>query len=243
MRTILFLIFLLAPTSVLGQLKAPQSVGEGQAIHFTLEDNESGLEAVWTVLNPFDGVVITEIRPKDSTDFIVDPPIGWTGKIRVQLILLDAERRVVDIRLSIVQVGSPDNPPNPPNPPPKPDENDPKDDYTGLNDLGMGQESYDLAPNAADVELEMVAKVMDKAGRHLRGFGGLKVVKASGSRANTDFEVYVWLGNQMKDYPEFNKWYEGCLTYKQKLGVGIGSPIDLHVQLLDEMAAGLRGAK
>ena len=235
------------------QLRAPESVPVGQAIHFVVEDSEQGLEARWTLLNPFDGVEIKEIRPKGSNDLIVDPPCGWSGKIRVQLILLDSERRVVDIRTSIVQVGSPDNPPNPPNPPPvdpkpddngpKPDENEPKPEYSGLNELGMGSESYELAPEMEPIELEMVANVMDQAALHLRGFGGLKVIQARGSHQNTEHELYYWLDLQMQRYPAFREWYEGCMQYKEKLGVGIGSPIDLHVQLLNEMAAGLRGAK
>ena len=235
------------------QLRAPESVPVGQAIVFTLDDEDVGLEAVWTVLNPFEGVEILEIRPKGSNDLIVDPPCGWSGKIRVQCILLDAERKVVDIRLTIVQVGSPDKPVDPPIPPPvdpkpddngpKPDDNSPKPAYNGLNDLGMGSESYDLAPNLDPVRLEIVAKVFDQGANHLRGFDGLKVVKARGLRENTDYEIYYWLDKQMEDKPEFKEWYQGCLQYKEKLGVGVGSPVNLHVQLLNEMAAGLRGAK
>ena len=252
MRTLIFLFALLVVNCkpAEAQLKAPQSVAEGQAIHFTLEDDEAGLEAIWTTLNPFEGVAVTEIRPKGSNDLIIDPPVGWVGKIRVQCILLDSERKVVDIRLSVVQVGSPDKPVDPPNPPPiddetdeNDDENSPKPEYNGLNELGMGSESYDLAPKMDPIDLEMVAKVMDQAANHLRGFGGLKVVKAHGERINTDFEVYVWLNGQMQKYPGFLDWYEGCMQYKEKLGIGVGSPVNLHVQMLYEMAAGLRGAK
>lgn len=246
----LLLALLLAPTSAVAQLKAPQSVSEGEAIHFTLEDEESGLEAIWTVLNPFEGVVVTEIRPKGSNDLIVDPPCGWVGKIRVQCILLDSERKVVDIRLSVVQVGSPDKPVEPPNPPPKPDENDekddenkPKPDYDGLNELGMGQISYENAPKADEIKAEIVAKVMDQAADFLKGYPTLKVIKAVGLREGTDYEIYVWLDKQMQQHPEYRKWYDECLNYKKGLGISVGSPVNMHIQLLNEMAAGIRGGK
>lgn len=243
---LLLLLLLVLPVRLYGQVAAPERVPEGQAIHFTLEDDEEGLEARWLLLNPFGDVIVTEIRPKGSNDLILDPPCGWSGLIRVQVIVLDAEQRVKDIRVSIVQVGSPDKPVDPPNPPPiddETDENDPKPEYDGLNETGMGAVSYENCPKD-DVYKASVADLMAKAAGHLRGYGGLKVIKSVGLRAGTDYEIYVWLDNQMKTYPpEWREWYEKCQEYRKKMGVGAGSAVNLHWQMIQEMEAGIRGSK
>lgn len=243
MRSILILLLLLLPTIAYGQVSAPQSVPSGGAIHFTLEDDEADLEAIWTVLNPFGDITITEIRPKFSNDLILDPPCGWTGLIRVQLILLDAEQRVKDIRVVIVQVGSPDKPVDPPNPPPVDDETEPKDEYNGENETGMGVISYENTPKDSPYK-DSVADLMDKAAGHLKGFGGLKLIRADKPMRGTDLELYVWLDKQMATYSdEWQDWYSECQKYREKMGVGVGSPVNLHYQMLKEMAAGIRGNK
>jgi hypothetical protein len=244
-RALLLLIIGILPVHVYAQVAAPESVPEGQAIQFSLLDDEEGLEARWLLLNPFDDVVINEIRPKGSNDLILDPPCGWTGKIRVQVIVLDAEQRVKDIRVSIVQVGSPDKPVDPPNPPPeppKPPEPEPKPEYDGENEYGMGSVSYENCPKDSPYSAS-VADLMSAAAGHLKGYDGLKVVSAVGLRAGTDYEIYVWLDNQMKNHsPEWRKWYESCQKYREKMGIGVGSPLNMHWQLLKEMEAGVRAA-
>jgi len=243
----LFLLLCLSfPFHLKAQVTSPESVKSGEAIHFSLQEDEEGCEAVWTVLNPFGDVTVTEIRPNKSNDLIVDPPCGWSGPIRVQVIVLDAEQRVKDIRVVVVQVGSPDKPVDPPNPPPideNDDENKPKPAYDGLNELGMGQVSYENAPKVDEIKAEIVAQVMDQAADFLKGYPTLKVIKAVGLREGTDYEVYVWLDKQMQQHPEYQKWYDECLKYKKGLGVSVGSPVNMHIQLLNEMAAGIRGQK
>ena len=249
-RALLLLIIGILPVHVYGQVAAPESVPEGQAILFELEDDSEGLEAVWTLLNPFDeGVTVTEIRPKGSNSLILDPPCGWSGKIRVQLLLLDAERRIKDIRTIIVVVEAGEGPNPPPIDPntdetdPKPPEPEPKPAYDGENQYGMGQLAYENTPDDSPY-LASFAELMDKAGQHLRGYGGLKVIKATGLRENTNYEVYYWINEQLKNYPkEWQDLYKTCESYRNELGIGVGSPVSLHFQLLQEISAGVRANK
>lgn len=243
MKKLFLLLCLSFPFHLNAQVTSPESVKSGEAIHFSLQEDEEGCEAVWTVLNPFGDVTVTEIRPNKSNDLIVDPPCGWSGPIRVQVIVLDAEQRVKDIRVVVVQVGSPDKPVDPPNPPPIDDESDQKPDYDGLNDTGMGAVSYENCPKDSPYS-DSVADLMARAAGHLRGYDGLKVIKSVGLRAGTDYELYFWLDKQMQSYPkEWQDWYSACEKYREEMGVGVGSPINMHWQMLQEMEAGIRGQK
>ena len=246
-RILIYLLLAALPVQLYGQISAPESVDSGEAIHFTYPSAEAGDELRWLLLNPFDEVKITEIQTRFGTDFIVDPPCGWAGKIRIQVIVLDADKRVKAIEIAVVDVKQSEKPIEPPIPPPNPDETDEKDDenkpkpaYDGLNQYGMGQVAYENCPKNSSYSSSFI-QLMEKGAGHLRGYDGLKVVKTTGSRAGTSFEIYVWLDEQLKNYPkEWQDLYKTCESYRNELGVGVGTPVNLHYQLLLEIAAGVR---
>ena len=246
MNKLLFLLLAALPVQLYGQISAPESVDSGEAIHFTYPSAEAGDELRWLLLNPFDEVKITEIQTRFGTDYIVDPPCGWAGKIRIQVIVLDADKRVKAIEIAVVDVKQGNAPINPPTPPPNPDETGPDDgklpEYTGENALGVGIISY---ANAPEYNAE-VADIMRRAAQYLRGYPSLKVVYLENGDPNSDKLVYVWINKELKSLnlgPEWKKWQDKVFDYEREMGITKGSPVALHVQFLNESASGIDGHK
>lgn len=250
MNRLLLLLLLLLPVHAYGQVAAPQSVSNGQAILFELDDDQEGLQAIYTLLNPFDeDVTVTEIRPKGSNSLVLDPPCGWAGKIRVQVILVDAERRIVSIETVTVVVEA-GNGPNPPPVDPKDDETDPKPpepqpkpDYNGPNAMGVGKIAYDF-PIENDAYLDSFATLIGETADMLKGYGGLKLLKANGPLAGTDREFYVYLQKQVKNFPkEYQDLYSACESYRMQQGIVVGSPVNMHWEFWHEVKSGIRAKK
>lgn len=238
----LFLSLVLLPTLAYGQVSAPQSVPSGEAIHFQLQDDEAGCKAQWLLLNPFNpNIKVKEIKPSGSNDFIVDPPCGWSGPVRVQVIVLDPENRVKDIRVAIVQVGAEDedeeegeDDPPPPTPP------SPTHEYDGPNDLGVGKVSFDNSPESS----EAIASLMRRAAGYIKGRPSLKVIASSSSSANqTDYNVFVWLEEALTAHPAWDGWYDAVMKKAKESGVRVGSPINSWVQVFNEAAEGARAKR
>lgn len=238
-RLILTLIILVAPLTASAQISSPETVKPGQAAHLVYEDASAGDVVRWEVLNPFPEPELNTIRTRYGVDLIVDPPCGWVGKIRVQCIVVGADERVKFIGTVVIDVKGEVVDPEPVDPDPKPPEPEPKPEYNGPNSLGMGLISYENCPKYD----ARVANICENAAGFLRGYPSLKVVRANGSRRGTDYEVYVWLDNALKGYPEFADWYGECMKYKAKMGIEAGSTVGLHMEMLNEMAAGIRGCK
>ncbi len=240
-RLILILVALAAPLTASAQISSPETIKPGQAAHLVYEDATAGDMVRWEVLNPFPEPEINTIRTRYGVDLVVDPPCGWVGKIRVQCIVVGADERVKFIGTVVIDVKGEvvDTEPVDPEPkPPKPPEPEPKPEYNGQNDLGMGLISYENCPK---YDRKFVVGICESAANYLRGYPTLKVIQANGSRRGTDYEVYVWLDKAMKGYPEYEDWYMKCMAYKAKMGVGVGSPVAMHIQMLNEMAAGIKG--
>ena len=236
----LFLFLALLPTFAYGQVKAPKAVPTGQAIHFTLEDDEEGCIAQWLVLNPFDdSIPLVEIRPDGSNDFILDPPCGWSGRVRVQVIVLDADNRVKDIRVAVVGVGDGGNVDPQPTPEPTP-EPETDNEYNGPNDYGVGRISFENAPSGDDA----IVKLFRSAAGYLKGRPELKVL-ATDDRTlnNTEYNIFVWLDSNMQRKPEWADWYRKVMAQAKPAGVEIGSPINYWVGYFNEIASGVEAKK
>jgi len=246
-RILIYLLLAALPVQLYGQISAPSEVEQGQAMHFRYEDAKEGDVIRWDVLNPWPDPALIEIRTKYGVDLVVDAPCDFFGGVRVQCIVVDKVGLVRFIGNKSVTVKQSDKPIEPPNPPPIDDETDEKDDenkpkpaYDGLNQYGMGQVAYENCPKNSSYSSSFI-QLMEKGAGHLRGYDGLKVVKTTGNRAGTSFEIYVWLDEQLKNYPkEWQDLYKTCESYRNELGVGVGTPVNLHYQLLLEVAAGVR---
>lgn len=228
----LLTLLLLLPVSAHAQITAPPSVKAGEAIHFQYDEYQAGDEVRWLVLNPFGGgVVLKEFRPSSSADFIIDPPYSFTGRVRVQMIVIDEDSRLRDIRTIVVDVESPTPSPVPPPKPPTPDGG-----YDGDNDLGVGQLSFTESP----AYNEEVCEIIKQAAQYLRGYPSLKVVHSPvPSINNSDVNVYYWLDRQLESYPEWSSWHSKVKAYRASIGVGVGSEVGLHYDFLMESAAGI----
>ena len=237
-RLIFAFLFCLVTAPGFAQVAAPENVNQGEAIHFSLDNDEADYEAVWTVLNPFGEVAVKEIRPKLSNDLIVDPPCGWSGLIRVQVIVLDAEQRVKDIRVIVVQVGSGNNPN--PEPEPNPEPNPKPEEYNGPNALGVGKVSFEKAPGYN----QQVADIMRAAGNYLKGIPELKVIYTDDKQKNaTDYNVLVWVRESLKPYPAWADWHNSIFEQGMEAGIKAGTPINTWVDFFNEAAAGIEAKK
>jgi hypothetical protein len=231
MNRLLLLLICLLPISAQAQITAPPSVKAGDAIHFQYDEYQPGDEVRWLVLNPFDGVNFREFRPSSSADFIIDPPYSFTGRVRVQMIVIDVESRLKDIRTIVVDIEGAAPVPTPP-PEPLP----PNDGYNGDNDLGVGQLSYTEAPEY-DKE---VGEIIERAAKYLRGYPSLKVVHSPvPSINNSDVNVYRWLDRQMESHVKWSSWHSKVKAYRASIGIGVGSEVGLHYDFLMESAAGI----
>lgn len=225
------------PAVLHAQIASPERVESGEAIHLQYENCEPGDVIRWEVLNPFPEPRLKIIETKFGSDLICDPPCNWTGVVRVQCIVVGADERVRYIGTKIVDVGKPGVDPDiPPTPTPP----DPVEEYDGPNELGVGKVSFDNAPsyNAG------VVSIFKSAGNYLKGMPELKVVYTDDVQKNkTDYNVYVWLDQAMKAYPAFSEWYESVMQYEREIGITKGSPLNLHYQFFNEVAAGVEAKK
>ena len=228
----LLALLLLLPSFAQAQITAPPSVKAGDAIHFQYDEYQAGDDVRWLVLNPFGGGVdLKEFRPSSSADFIIDPPYSFTGRVRVQMIVIDVESRLKDIQTIVVDIeGATPSPTPPPEPLP------PSDGYNGDNDLGVGQLSYTEAPEYN----EEVCEIIKQAAQYLRGYPSLKVVHSPvPSINNSDVNVYYWLDRKLESHPEWSSWHSKVKAYRASIGIGVGSEVGLHYDFLMESAAGI----
>lgn len=135
----------------------------GECVHLTYA-GQPGDVVQWTVLNPWPEPEMKEVRTRYGVDFIIDPPAKWSGRLRVQVIAYDAEKRVRAIQTVDVKVGNGANPPPGPNPP----DPQPSGEYTGPDQYGVGKVAWTNAPKSAAERL-LVADVYKQAGNSLFG--------------------------------------------------------------------------
>ena len=88
-RILICLLLAALPVQLYGQISAPESVEQGQAMHFRYEDAKEGDVIRWDVLNPWPEPALIEIRTKYGVDLVVDAPCDFVGGVRVQCIVVD----------------------------------------------------------------------------------------------------------------------------------------------------------
>ena len=238
MRNLLRLLICLLPISAQAQIAAPEKVDVGQAIHFQYEEAQAGDVIRWDLLNPWPEPDLSEIVTKYGTDYIIDPPCSWTGKVRVQVIVTDKVGLVRFIGNKSVSVeGAIVLPPTPgPTPPPTP--TPPKPEYDGANALSVGQVSFDNAPEFD----QAVANLYKNAAGYLYGKPSVKVIYSQDSYKNsTDYNVFVWLRNQLESKPEWAGHYNAVFEASADKNIVIGSPLSKWREVMLEIAAGIEG--
>ncbi len=241
-RTHIFL--LLAVTSLLKiatcqELVAPATASQAAAIHYRIKDASNGDQVRWLLLNPFPSERVTQITSECGHDLIIDPDVGFSGVVRVQVIVTDDAGVIKLIDVASTSVGSNDevkpNPEPTPEPTPAPA---PKDDYAGPNQHGIGKVSFDAAPAYS----REVSQLIRTAADHLKGYPTLKVISNPGDgQKPADYVLFYWLNQEMSKYPEYAEWYAACIDHMQQNDMTAGVSTDVWYTYLVEMAHGLEG--
>lgn len=244
MKLVLLLAFLF-PAISFGQLvTGPDTVESGQAIQLHY-DAEPGDVVRWTVLNPWPSPVMLEIRSEFGTDFVIDPPCGWIGAIRVQCIATGSDDRVKAIETKAIEVVKA-NTPTPVDPTPvdpvEPPIDPPSDEYDGPNEWGLGSISYNNAPSHSAA----VVDTFNRAAEYLKGRPSLKVLYTDDPVKNrTDYNVNVWTKNQMQSHSatsDWVAWYNAVYARMQELNQQ-GLTLDQWYSAFNEVAAGVEAKK
>ena len=99
---------------------------------------------------------------------------------------------------------------------------------------------YITLEGRADSFADLIGETADM----LKGYGGLKLIKANGPLAGTDREFYVYLQKQVKNFlEEYQDLYLACEAYRMQQGIVVGSPVNMHWQFWQEVASGIRAKK
>ncbi len=190
-------------------------------------------------MNPFPAGDMTQIVSQSGEDLIIDPPVGFAGVIRVQVLVTDAKGvlKFIEVGQTVVNAMDGDKPaPKPePKPAPKPDPED-SGEYTGPNKYGIGKVSFDSAPKYS----REVAKLIRDAAGHVKGYPTLKVIGTPDSNIiGDDYVLFVWLNKKMAKHEDFKGWYNDCINHMLYSGMETGSTTDDWYLYLIEMAQGL----
>lgn len=235
-RTFIFL--LLAVTSQLKtatcqELVAPAKSSQAAAIHYRIKDASNGDQVRWLLLNPFPSDAVTQIISESGHDLIVDPHVGFTGIIRVQVIVTDADGfiKLIDVGLTHVGDGGDEEPQ--PGPQPGPDT---VPEYDGPNKHGIGKVSFDNAPASS----KEVSQLIRRAADYLKGYPILKVISNPGDKQKpADYVLFHWLNKEMLKHPKHADWYAACIKHMQDNDMNAGVSTDVWYMYLIEMAEGL----
>jgi hypothetical protein len=252
MRPIILLLVALIPAMVQGQsVTGPDKVAPGEAIqlHYAAA---AGDVVRWTVLNPWPAPEMREIRSEFGTDFIVDPPCGWKGHIRVQCIATGADQRVKTIETKAIEVAGDVPDPDPIDPDPvDPDQPDnppidpPADEYTGPNAYGVGKIAFDRSPAYSS---DVVTLFKEAAGSLYAQGGNRRVIYdgTNEARNKTEYNVFVWIRNEMArkglNSPEWVSFYNAVdAQWRIKFKEGLRDA--QWYDLFNEVAAGNEARK
>lgn len=244
-------------------------VGNGEAVVFQVPKEarqafDAGEATVdWTV-SCLEKMRVVQTSSK--ADFVVDPPVGWSGMIKVKCLVTYWESREQKAVCFVVGVnqgtlpddevddgqneddnvkplpdeeGEDDN--TPPPPPPEPE-------YDGPNTHGLGQVSFDTAPQYnADA-----AATFTKAAEYLFGTPGqIKVIHDFTDPRNNDTEknVFFWIRAELRRKgltdADWVAWYNACDTkWRSVNGVlDRGLTIEQWAEVFNEVAAGVEAKK
>ena len=234
---LLFAVLFAASDAYPQELVAPEEVSQAAVVHYRIKDAEPGDKVRWLLLNPFPASDITQITTSNGLDFIVDPPIGFSGTIRVQAIVISSEGVMKTIEVGQTFVKPSDGKT------PVPDDGDDSqevDSYDGPNQLGIGEVSYDNAPHYSAEVVELI----NRAAGYVKGYPSVKVIGTpdTGSRGET-YLLFNWLNKEMAKHPEFSEWYIECVNHMKDTGMDVGTPTDKWYQYFLEMADGLQHRK
>ena len=231
-----FIILLLAVTSQLKtatcqELVAPVKSSQAAAIHYRIKDAADGDQVRWLLLNPFPPDAVTQIISESGRDLIVDPNLGFSGIVRVQVIVTDANGFLKLIDVGLTRVGMDDG--NEPQPDPQPG---PHNEYDGPNKHGIGKVAFDNAPAPS----KEVSQLIRRAADYLKGYPILKVISNPGdSQKPADYVLFHWLNKEMLKHPEYADWYAACIKHMQETDMDAGVSTDRWYLYLIEMAVGL----
>lgn len=182
-------------------VSGPSTVQNGEAIHFEFDGFETGDSITWTLLNPYPEPELKTITSAFGTSYVVDPAVGWAGIVRVQCFVTDSEQRVKHFATTQTMVEAGKGPQPPPDPKPD-DPPDPVSEYTGPNELGLGQLSFDHPPG----DIPAVRETMVMAMRYLKGTGGINgnemkpmAVETTDPAYGTEHVLPVWIAGQISD--------------------------------------------
>lgn len=242
-RLAILLVLLLCP-ALSGQIKGPDKVGPGEAIHLEIADVEPGDIIRWRLLYPRGGTV-KQITTRYGVDFVLDPATNFLGPVEVEVRILNwTKQRLIEDE-HITTVGNAvDPPPDDDDDDPPPDDGDPPPDgdYTGPNELGIGKISF---ANAPDNNKDVVV-VLKQAQEYLFGRPSLKVWFAENETQNkSEYNVHVWLANQMQakaNTDAWGKWHAACYKRLEELN-RTGMTIQQRYDAFGEMAAGVEAKR
>jgi hypothetical protein len=233
-RTILFILLAMFSAAFAdAQLVAPTETSHAAAIHYRIENAEPGDSVRWLLLNPFPAGNMTQIVSQSGTDLIVDPPQGFSGVVRIQVLVTGSDGVLKFVEVGQTLVKPSENAKPEPKPVPKPDVTG---EYTGPNKHGIGKVSFDSAPKYSD---EVASLIRDAAG-YVKGYPTLKVIGTPDSSiVGEDYILFVWLNKEMLKHSEFGGWYRDCIEHMHANGMETGTSTDKWYLYLVEMAQGL----
>jgi hypothetical protein len=239
-RTLIFLllaVLVAAGNAYPQELAAPEEVSHAAVVHYRIKDAEQGDQVRWLLLNPFPAGDITQITTDSGMDFIVDPPIGFSGLIRVQAIVVSSDGVMKTIEVAQTYV----KPSDKVIPEPESDDDSKEvDSYDGPNNLGIGEVSYENAPKYSAEVVDLI----NRAAGYVKGYPSVKVIGTpdTGSHGET-YLLFNWLNKEMAKHPEFSSWYVECVNHMKSTGMDVGTPTDKWYQYFIEMADGLQHRK
>lgn len=222
--------------SIVGPGELPIPVGAPML--FQVTDAVEGDQIKWQLVMPqIDDVTVIETR--SGAEYIVDTGCRYQGDVQVLCTVVNFEtQRFEQLVLQAVVQGETPQPVDPPGPGPEP--NPQPGQYDGPNAMGVGQISFDNAPEFD----QAIIGLMDQAIGHLRGRPTLKVIYTSDrQRNNSEYNLIVWLTNSMKrDHPNWDTWFNKVFEHLQGSNLGVLNTDD-WINAFREAQAGVNAKK